>query len=39
MRVIMGGRTDAIEVTTLDELLPEAFVRGYLDQDDNEEDE
>lgn len=39
MRVIMGGRTDAVEVTTLDMLLPEAFVRGYLDQDDSEEGE
>lgn len=34
MRVIMGGRTDEVMVMTLDELLPEAFVRGYLDQDD-----
>lgn len=34
MRVIMGGRTDAVMVMRLDELLPEAFVRGYLDQDD-----
>ncbi len=39
MRVIMGGRSDAVEVTTLDMLLPEAFVRGYLDQDDNEDEE
>jgi len=29
MRVIMGGRSDAVEVTTLDALLPDAFVRGY----------
>ncbi len=34
MRVVMGGRTDAVMVMRLDELLPEAFVRGYLDQDD-----
>lgn len=34
MRVIMGGRTDEVMVMSLDELLPEAFVRGYLDQDD-----
>ena len=34
MRVIVGGRTDEVMVMTLDELLPEAFVRGYLDQDD-----
>jgi cytidine deaminase len=33
MRVVMGGSTDAVMVMTLDELLPEAFVRGYLDQD------
>ena len=35
MRVIMGGRTDEVLVMTLDELLPEAFVKGYLDQDDS----
>lgn len=34
LRVVMGGRTDEVMVMTLDELLPEAFVRGYLDQDD-----
>ncbi len=34
MRVIMGGRTDEVLVMTLDELLPEAFVKGFLDQDD-----
>ena len=33
MRVIMGGHTDEVKVMSLDELLPEAFVRGYLDQD------
>jgi cytidine deaminase len=38
MRVIMGGRTDAVEALRLDELLPEAFVRGYLDQDDGDDD-
>jgi len=36
MRLIMGGQTDAIEVSTLDKMLPEAFVRGYLDQDEYE---
>lgn len=34
LRVVMGGRTDAVMVMRLDELLPEAFVRGFLDQDD-----
>jgi cytidine deaminase len=34
MRVIMGGQKDDVMVMTLDELLPEAFVRGYLDQDE-----
>lgn len=34
MRVIMGGARDDVMVMTLDELLPEAFVRGYLDQDE-----
>lgn len=34
MRVVMGGRTDAVTVTRLGELFPEPFVRGYLDQDD-----
>jgi cytidine deaminase len=33
MRVVMGGLTDYVRVSSLDELLPEAFVRGYLDQD------
>lgn len=33
MRIVMGGATDAVMVMRLDELLPEAFVRGYLDQD------
>lgn len=36
MRVIMGGQKDDVMVMTLDELLPEAFVRGYLDQDETE---
>jgi cytidine deaminase len=35
MRVIMGGQQDDVMVMTLDELLPEAFVRGYLDQDES----
>jgi cytidine deaminase len=39
MRVIIGGRGDAVEVRTLDQLLPEAFVRGYLDQDDGDDEE
>ena len=33
MRVIMGAQGDDVMVMTLDELLPEAFVRGFLDQD------
>lgn len=33
MRIVMGGRLDHVTVSTLDELLPDAFVRGYLDQD------
>ncbi len=33
MRVVMGGREEHVQVCTLDELFPEAFVRGYLDQD------
>lgn len=33
MRVIMGAQLDHVHVSTLDELLPDAFVRGYLDQD------
>lgn len=32
MRVVMGGRLDHVEATTLDELLPDAFVRAYLDR-------
>jgi cytidine deaminase len=32
MRIVIGGTTDEVRVYTLDELLPEAFVRGYLDQ-------
>lgn len=35
MRVIMGGQHDDVMVMTLDELLPEAFVRGFLDQDES----
>jgi len=34
MRVIMGGQRDDVMVMRLDELLPEAFVSGYLDQDE-----
>ncbi len=34
MRVIMGGQRDDVMVMSLDELLPEAFVRGFLDQDE-----
>jgi cytidine deaminase len=33
MRVIMGARGDAVKVMTLDDLLPEAFARGFLDQE------
>jgi len=33
IRVIMGGRTDEVIVTSLEELFPEPFTRGYLDQD------
>lgn len=36
MRIIMGGRGDEVIVMGLDELLPEAFVRGYLDQDEKQ---
>lgn len=32
MRVIMGGSADEVLVMGLDELLPEAFVRGYLEE-------
>jgi cytidine deaminase len=32
MRVVMGAQGDHVRVTGLDELLPDAFVRGYLDQ-------
>ena len=34
MRVVMGGRLEHVRATALDELLPDAFVRGYLDQDE-----
>ena len=33
MRVVMGGASDAVQVSSLEELLPDPFVRGYLDQD------
>ncbi|MDI6902010.1 MAG: cytidine deaminase [Anaerosomatales bacterium] len=39
MRVIMGGKGEEVMVRTLDELLPEAFVRAYLDQDDGDDSE
>lgn len=39
MRVILGGRTDEIVVFFLSELMPDAFVRGFLDQDDPNADE
>jgi cytidine deaminase len=32
MRVIMGGDCDEVTVATLDELLPDAFAQGFLDQ-------
>jgi len=34
MRVVMGGQEDHVSVMSLEELLPDAFVRGYLDQDE-----
>lgn len=34
LRVIMGGQHDDVMVMTLDELMPEAFVRGFIDQDE-----
>ncbi len=39
MRVILGGTGEEVMVRTLDELLPEAFVRAYLDQDDGDDSE
>ena len=36
MRVIMGAQGDDVTVATLDELLPDAFVRGFLDQDESQ---
>ena len=33
MRVVMGGRLEHVRASSLDELLPDAFVRGYLDQE------
>ena len=35
MRVVMGARLDHVRASSLDELLPDAFVRGYLDQDES----
>jgi cytidine deaminase len=34
MRVVMGGREEHVRSARLDDLFPDAFVRGYLDQDD-----
>ena len=34
MRVIMGAAGDAVQVSNLEELMPEPFVRNYLDQDE-----
>jgi cytidine deaminase len=33
MRVVMGAQGEHVRVSSLDDLLPDAFVRGYLDQD------
>ena len=33
MRVVMGGRLEHVRASSLDELLPDAFARGYLDQE------
>jgi cytidine deaminase len=33
LRVIMGGSTDEVLVRSLDELLPEAFVRAFIDDE------
>ena len=33
LRVIMGGNTDEVLVRSLEELLPEAFVRAYMDEE------
>jgi len=33
LRVIMGGSTDEVLVMTLEELLPEAFARAFVDED------
>jgi cytidine deaminase len=35
MRVVMGGRCDEVMVGSLGEMLPDAFVRGYLDQEES----
>ena len=35
LRVIMGGNSDEVRVMTLEELLPEAFVRSFLDSDES----
>lgn len=36
LRVIMGGASDEVLVMTLGELLPEPFVRGFLDENETE---
>ena len=33
LRIIMGGTSDEVSVMTLAELLPEAFLRGFIDPD------
>jgi cytidine deaminase len=33
LRVIMGGSTDEVLVRSLEELLPEAFVRAFMDDE------
>jgi cytidine deaminase len=33
MRIVMGGQADHVRVSSLDDLLPDAFVKGFLDQD------
>ncbi|MDR3685830.1 MAG: cytidine deaminase [Coriobacteriia bacterium] len=33
LRVIMGGNTDEVLVRSLEELLPEAFVRAFIDEE------
>lgn len=33
MRVVMGAQSEHVRVSSLEDLFPDAFVRGYLDQD------